>query len=320
MPEALYLTEDDVDALADMRLAIDAVEEAFRRLASGDATNVPRMRAQAPECVLHTMSAAAPYLGLVGWKSYVTSRHGARFHVGLYSASTGEPVAWIEADRLGQLRTGATTGVAASWMALPAAGEMGLFGTGRQAQTQLAALVAVRPIKRAFIYSRSEERRARFASRMSAQLGIDTVAVDRPIEAAEELPVVVTATNSAEPVFDGNALDEGTFVAAVGSNWIGRAEIDANVLRRADNIVCDSVEACKGEAGDFVDALQKGIFDWSRAVNLADVATGKGVGRSTSESISLFKSVGLAIEDVALAAKVVERAKATGRGRTITLP
>ncbi|MEX2121645.1 MAG: ornithine cyclodeaminase family protein [Pirellulales bacterium] len=306
---AVYLTESDVDHLLDVPTAIEAVEEAFAQLASGDAVNVPRQRAAAPRIVLHTMSAAAPYLGLAGWKCYTTTAGGAKFLIGLYETDSGKLVALVEADRLGQFRTGAATAVAAEWMALPEVSEVGIFGSGKQARAQLAAVAAVRPIKQAFVYSRDPQRRWSFASRMSAELNIEVAPVDRPQEAAEELPIVITATSSREPVFDGNWLDEGTMVAAIGSNWPNRAEIDATVVRRADNIVCDSIEACRHEAGDFVDALEKGIFDWSRAAELADVVAGRAVGRSRPESITLFKSVGLAIEDVALGGKLLELAR-----------
>ncbi|HUY91308.1 MAG TPA: ornithine cyclodeaminase family protein [Pirellulales bacterium] len=314
---ARYLTEDDVARLLDMPTAIDAVEEAFRKLAAGEACNVPRQRAQSPGIVLHTMSATAPWLGLAGWKCYTTTQHGARFLVGLYDAATGALVALVEADRLGQLRTGAATAVAAQWMAPLEAAELGLFGAGHQAETQLEAVAAARPIKQAFVYSRNEEQRVAFAERMSARLAIDVAPVDRPQEAAEELPIVVTATNSPEPVFDGSWLAEGAFVAAVGSNWLKRAEIDIKTIRRADNIVCDSIEACRHEAGDFAEGLEKGVFDWSRAVELADVVAGRSVGRSRPESITLFKSVGLAIEDVALGGKLLELAKQQGIGQEL---
>jgi ornithine cyclodeaminase/alanine dehydrogenase-like protein (mu-crystallin family) len=315
----LYLQETDVQRLLDMRLAIDAVEESFRRLANGDAANVPRTRAIAPQMVLHTMSAAAPYLGMSGWKSYSTTRQGARFLMGLYDQTTGALVALIEASTLGQMRTGATTGVAVQWMAEHDASEAGLFGTGFQAEAQLAAVAAVRPLKRVYVYSRQEERRQAFAERMSQRLDLEVTPVDRPQQAAEDLSLVITATTSREPVFDGNDLAEGALVCAVGSNWLNRAEIDSNVIRRADNIVCDSVEACQREAGDFVDALEKGVFDWSRAVELADVVSGRAIGRSRPESIALFKSVGLAIEDVALGAQLVKLARVAGIGTELPL-
>jgi alanine dehydrogenase len=316
---ALYLTERDVRELLDMRTAVEVLEEAFRQLADKKATNVPRVRAKAAGIVLHSMSAAAEYLGLVGWKCYTTTRTGARFHVGLYDAASGELVALIEADRLGQLRTGATTGVAVESMAEMSAAEMGLFGAGHQAETQLEAVAHVRQLRRAFVYSRNPARRADFAARMAEQLGIEVIAVDRPQEAAEELPIVVTATTSSEPVFNGNDLAEGALVCAVGSNWPQKSEIDADVIRRADNIVCDSVEACRVEAGDFRDALERGIFSWSKAVELADVVSGRAVGRSNRESVALFKSVGLAIEDVALGGKALDLARARGLGSELPL-
>ena len=310
---AIYLTESDVTELLDMQSAIDACEEAFSRLAAGEASHVPRARVQSPGIVLHAMSAAADYLGLVGWKCYTTTKQGAKFHLGLYDTS-GQMVALVEADRLGQLRTGATTGVAVEFMADPAAGEVGLFGAGWQAESQLEAVVLARPIKVAYVYSRNEVKRTDFAERMSRRLEIDVRPADRPQEAAEDLPIVVTATTSREPVFDGNWLSEGALVCATGSNWLNKAEIDSTVIRRADNIVCDSVKGCQAEAGDFVDAREKGIFDWPRAVELSDVVAGRATGRNTRDSLVLFKSVGIAIEDVALGAVLLARAAERGVG------
>jgi alanine dehydrogenase len=305
---AIYLTEADVERLVTMADAIAAVERAFSKLATGDAENVPRFRTHAPGIVLHSMSASAGYLRLVGWKNYTTTSAGAKFFVGLHPAETGELAALIEADRLGQLRTGAATAVGVTALADPLASELGLFGTGHQAETQLEAVAAVRPIKQVFVYGRDSERRIAFAERMSQRLNIEVRPVDRPQEAAEDLPIVVTATTSRVPVFDGRDLAEGTLVCAVGSNWLNRAEIDSDVIRLADNIVCDSIKACQNEAGDFVEAIEKGIFVWSKAVELGDVLTGKEIGRSNAASVVLFKSVGLAIEDLALGAVVLERA------------
>ena len=314
----LFISEAEVDRLLDIRQAIDAVQEVFGQLATGRAMNVPRFRAKAEGIVLHTMSAASDDLGLVGVKCYTTTRQGARFHLHLYEQASGRLLAIVEAGRLGQLRTGAATGVAVSFLAPPEVAELGLFGTGLQAQTQLAAVAAVRPIKRAFVYSRSEESREAFAEQYSAALGLEIVPVDRPQEAVEDLPLVITATSSAVPVFDGAWLSEGTLVCAVGSNWLTRAEIDATVVRRADNIVCDSIEACRREAGDFVDALEKGIFHWPRAVELADVVAGRAALRKR-ESISLFKSVGMAIEDLALGARLLAHARRQGVGTPLPL-
>jgi ornithine cyclodeaminase/alanine dehydrogenase-like protein (mu-crystallin family) len=315
----LYLTEADVKRLLDMRAAIEVVEETFRQLAAGKAMNVPRVRAKAPGIVLHSMSAAAEYLGLVGWKNYSTTATGAQFLVGLYDAESGDLEALIEADLLGRLRTAAATAVAVEWMADMQAAEMGLFGTGEQARTQLEALCLARPIKRCYVYGRKREKREQFAAEMSAKLGIEVNPVDRPQGACADLPIVITATTSSAPVFDGNDLAEGAMVAAIGSNWPQRAEIDVHTVRRADNIVCDSIAACQNEAGDFREALQCGVFDWSRAVELADVVAGKAVARNNPQSVTLFKSVGLAIEDVALGGKLLELARVNGVGRWLEL-
>lgn len=138
--------------------------------------------------------------------------------------------------------------------------------------------------------------------------------VDRPQEAVEDLPIVVTATSSAEPVLYGRDLAEGALICAIGSNWPNRAELDAEAVRRADYVVCDSVEACRREAGDLLLAMEQGVFDWRRAADLADVVVGRAVGRAVPENVVLFKSVGLAIEDVALGAKLLARARAENAG------
>jgi ornithine cyclodeaminase/alanine dehydrogenase-like protein (mu-crystallin family) len=311
---AIYLTEDDVRALVGMNTAVEVVEEAFRERADGHFINVPRQRAAIPGIVLHTMSAAAEYAGLVGWKVYATTRSGAHFHLGLYSRETGAPVAMIEADLLGRLRTGATTGVAARLLAHPDADEVGIIGAGTQAEAQLEAIVNVRPVRHAYVYCRSEERRRAFADRMTARLGIDVSPTPDPDQAVEDMPIVVTVTDSATPVFDGTSLTEGALVCAIGSNWLNRTELDLHTIRLADSFVCDDVDACRHEAGDFTEALAGGIFDWSQAVNLADVLVGRAVGRRRHESITIFKSVGLALEDIALGAKVYELAKKRGLG------
>lgn len=314
---ALFLREDDVRELMDIETSIQAIEEAFRHMADGAAVNVPRARAACPGIVLHTMSATAEYLGLVGWKAYTTTRNGARFHVAVYNAETGEMVALIEANFLGQLRTGAASGVATEFMARPDAKVVGIFGTGLQARTQLKAVCTVRRIERVDAYSRNDEYRARFAEEMTEYCATDVVPVRTPDEAAAEKDIVITATTSKTPLFDGRVLDEGTHLNVIGSNFLQKAEIDETTVRRADHIVCDSIEQCKIEAGDFVEALSIGACDWKQMHELADVVTGRQTGRATPEDITLFKSVGLATEDVAMAAKIVELARDAGLGEPL---
>lgn len=310
----LFLSEDDVREVLDMEICLATVEDAFRQLGTGGASNVPRARARTKGATLHTMSAAAEYLGYVGWKCYTTTASGARFHIGLSSASTGQMVALLEADFLGQMRTGAASGVATSYMARHDAHVVGLFGTGKQARTQLKAVCEVRKIRRVEVYSRNPERCAKFADEMSEWCDTHIVPVHSPQEAAREKDIVICATSSSVPLFEGECLDEGTHLNVIGSNYLHKAEVDITTLRRADIIVCDSIPQCKLEAGDFVSAIEGGAIDWASFHELSEVVNGLQHGRATNENITLFKSVGLAIEDVAVAARVVQLASTRNLG------
>jgi alanine dehydrogenase len=314
----LFLTEDEVAGLLDMPATLAIVEEAFRQLARAKAHNTPRVRAQGDGVVLHSMSAAADYLGVVGWKQYTTTRRGARFHAAIYDSVSGEMLALLEAGRLGQMRTGAVTGVAAKHLA-PDARRAGIIGSGWQAESQLAALAAVCRLESAVVFSRSEERRRRFAAKMSQELAIDVSPVDHPDQAVQKLPIVVTVTTSSTPVFRGEDLSPGALVCAIGSNWLHKAEIDAATIQRASAVVCDSVECCRLEAGDLVQAAAAAAFDWSGAVELADVVSGKSAVPRSPGDVVVFKSVGMAIEDVAAAHYVLRKAREQGVGRELPL-
>src|SRR6516165_97150 len=163
----LLLTEDDVRQVLTMDMALQAVEEGLRKLALDEAVNVPRSRAQTDHAMLHVLSASAKTMGFMGYKAYATSRKGAQFHVALYDGKTGSLLSIMQADYLGQMRTGAASGVATQYMARPEASEVGLFGTGKQARTQLQAVCQVRKINRAQVYSPNEEHRRTFAAETS---------------------------------------------------------------------------------------------------------------------------------------------------------
>ncbi len=315
----LYLTEDDVLWLLDLPTAMTVIEQAFVELANERAENQPRRRVAASGFQLHSMSASIPALGVAGVKSYTTTRRGARFHVLLYDCESGQLRAMIEANALGQIRTGAASGLATRAMALPEARIVGCFGTGFQARTQLQAVCAVRPIERVEVYSRDEARRTRFAAEMTELCDVAVHPVAAPDAVAAEKDIVITATTSKTPLFDGRVLEEGTHLNVIGSNYLTKAEIDVTTVRRADRIVCDNREACRLEAGDFVAALEVGTFEWARAADLAEVLTDRAPGRARPEEITLFKSVGLALEDVAVAAHIVQRARAENVGRTLSL-
>lgn len=310
----LFLTEQDVADLIDMPRSIEIIEEAFRQMAAGRVNNVPRTRAKGPGIILHSMSAAADYLGLIGWKNYTTTRKGMLFHVAAYDVASGEMQILIEANLLGQLRTGAATGVATRYMSRKSSSTVGLLGTGLQARTQVTAVCSVRKIDRVEVFGRDEERRRRFAEEMCKECQTDVVPVSSSQQAVSGKDIVIVATSSKTPVFDGTDLAKGTHVNAIGGNFLQKTEVDSETIHRSGTIVCDSIEQCRIEAGEFVAALNEGLVSWESMSDLSDVVAGKISGRKSDDEITFFKSVGLAMEDVAMAGELLKQARKQSRG------
>ena len=313
----LLLNEEEVRQLLTIDDALEAVEQGLRKMALDEAFNIPRSRVQTDHAMLHVMSAAAKSLGFMGYKAYSTSRKGAQFVVGLHDGKSGALLALIQADYLGQMRTGAASGVATKYMARPDAAAVGLFGTGKQARSQVQAVCKVRRVSRVHVYSPSEEHRRRFAEEMSTVCETEVVAVSHPELAARDMDIVITATTSREPVLHGAWVAQGTHINAVGSNFLGKSELDPETVRRCNVVVVDSRDQARLEAGDFVQPLENGSLRWAEVRELGQVIVGRFSGRPHSHDITLFKSLGLAIEDVAVAAKVYARAQAAGVGRAI---
>ncbi len=313
----LLLTEEDVRQVLTMEMALEAVEAGLRKMALDEAQNIPRSRCQTDHAMLHVLSASAKTLGVMGYKAYTTSKRGAIFRVALFDGKSGALLALIEADYLGQMRTGAASGVATQYMARPESTEVGLFGTGKQARTQLQAVCKVRKIERVQVYSPNEEHRRQFAVEMSEVCGVEVSPVPRPELAAEDKDIIITATTSREPVFNGHWIAEGTHINAVGSNFLGKVEIDAVTVRRCESIIVDSKDQARLEAGDFVQPLEDGSIHWADIHELGQVIVGRYTGRAHPQDVTLFKSLGIAIEDIAVAAKVYAKAQAANIGRTL---
>lgn len=298
-----------------------AVESVFKLQATGEATNEPRRRVRAQGSTLLTMSGAVSnfgeFKGLLGLKAYTVSRTGARFYVSLFDALTGELLAFIEADKLGQMRTGAASGVATKYLARQDAKTVGVYGTGWQATSQLAAVCAVRQIQEVKVYSRKPENRERFCQQMATELGLANIhPVEKP-EAAADADIIITITSSREPVVLGEWLKPGVHINAAGGNSVLRREVDDETIKRSNFIAADSLDQAKLESGEFVTAVEKGLLTWERVKELRHVVSGQLRGRENSEQITLFKSLGLAIEDVAAAAVVYKKAKERQAGREL---
>jgi alanine dehydrogenase len=313
----LLLSEAEVRDLLTMEIALEAVETALRKLDLDEAENIPRSRCHTDHAVLHVMSAAAKTFGVMGYKAYATARTGANFCVGLFDVKTGAMTALLQADYLGQVRTGAASGVATKYLARPEASTAGLFGVGKQARTQLLAICKVRTIKHISVFSRNDENCRKFCAEMTTLCQCPVEPALRPEEAAAGKDIVITATTSREPILLGDWLSEGVHLNIIGSNYLAKTEIDVAVVRRANTIVVDSREQAHLEAGDFRQARAEGVLQWSRVRELGEVIAGRAPGRQLPSDITLFKSVGLAIEDVATAAVIVARAKELKVGRWV---
>jgi ornithine cyclodeaminase/alanine dehydrogenase-like protein (mu-crystallin family) len=315
----LYLTEDDVRRLLTMDLAVEAVEAAFRKLALDEAENVPRQRCQTDHVMLHVLPAAAKTLNALGFKAYTTGKFPAQFYVTLFDPRTGGMIALLQADHLGRVRTGAASGVATKKLARPDAATVGLYGTGKQARTQLLAVCKVRRITRVHVYGRDEVRRKQFAAEMTRECGTEVVPVATPEEAAKGLDVVVSATTSRDPVLLGAWVADGAHLNVIGSNFLAKAEVDVEVFRRAAVVAVDSKEQARLEAGDFVAALREGALTWADVTELGHIVTGRYPGRQSPQDITVFKSLGLGVEDIAVAVRVYELARQQGVGTELPI-
>jgi alanine dehydrogenase len=316
----LLLTEADVRALLTMPTALEAVEESLRQQGNGELSLHPRRRLRLPDnALLHYMAAGDPVHGFMGMKLYTSVRGAVRFLVPLFRSATGEMAALIEADALGQIRTGAATGVATKYLANLTARTAGIIGTGYQARSQLEAVAAVRRLEKVRAFGRDPERRATFCREMSQRIGVEVEPVGSTETAARGADILITATSAMKIVLEGPWLSPGVHVNAIGANWAQKRELDDGAVNRADTIVVDSIEQAKMEAGDLILAFGNNASRWDRVCELGGIVAGKTPGRIAPHQITLFKSNGIATWDLAVAARVYERAVARGVGQSLPL-
>jgi ornithine cyclodeaminase len=311
---ALYLTEGDVSQVLTMADALAAVEDAHRWHASGEAVDTPRARSRTPSSALHVLHGAVLPLGVMGYKSYTTSREAARFWVHLFDVATGRALAVLEADFLGMMRTGAIGGLAARVLSREASKVAGVFGSGWQARSQIEALCAVRQLDEIQVFARKRDKLETFCAERSARLGCRI----RPAESAEsmvrEADIVVTITTATEPLFDGGWLKAGAHVTAAGSNALIRREIDETVIRRAAVVAVDSRATALRESGDLLPALEKGRLTEYGMVEMGELLAGMRPGRRSDGDITLFESQGMGIQDLVLASRLLDKARAASLG------
>ena len=304
----LWLSEDDVTSLVTPGEAVPVIEESFRRMAAGQVELMPRRRFAVDGGYFAVMAAADRGLGVAGLKSYLLVEGRIEFVVCLFDLADGGLAALIAAEKLGQVRTGAASGVAATHLARRGAASLGLIGAGWQAESQLAAIRAAVPsIERVVVSSRSRERAEAFAAANEAEVA------ESPSEAGG-CDVVVTATSSKDPVLRGDWLSDGALVCAIGANDPRARELDAQVIARATVVCCDSIEDARLESGDLIEPIAAGQLDWLEVQELAQIVSGELPGRQADTDVVVFKSNGIAPWDLAIGHEVVRRARERGVG------
>jgi ornithine cyclodeaminase/alanine dehydrogenase-like protein (mu-crystallin family) len=307
----LYLTEANVDSLLAPADALEAVEGSFLRLAAGAVENRPRERLRLEDGSFAVMAAVDRELELAGVKTYAWLPGGTPFVVVLFDTRRAELAGVIEADKLGQLRTGAASGVAAKYLARAGATSLGVLGCGWQARSQVACIREALPrIERVVAYCRTPERLAEFCHETGAEPGEshrDPAGCD----------VVVTVTTSRDPVLRGEWLRSGTLVCAVGANYPSARELDNVVLERAAFVCCDSRDQARLESGDLIEPVEAGVLDWLEVHELQEVVAGELEGRQSEDDIIVFKSNGIAAWDVAIGAVALDKARKKKVGKRI---
>jgi ornithine cyclodeaminase/alanine dehydrogenase-like protein (mu-crystallin family) len=316
---ALFLNDREVAQLLPMRECVAVLEQAFAHAGAGQVENKPRSRIRMPNGFFHFMAAADAGNQVFGYKTYPSfaGPGGSKFLVMLYDYESGQLLACLEAGRLGQIRTGAATGLATQYMARTGAATVGVIGSGFQARSQLEAVCGVRNIKLARVFSRRQEPRQEFARQMSERLNLEVAAVDSAEECVAAADIVITITSSREPVLLGQWLAPGAHVNAAGGNHWMRREIDEATVVRAEVVVVDDLVQAKIECGDLIWPEARGTFRWDKARELREVVAGRVQGRPSAESITLFESMGIALEDIAAAQLVYRKAQEQGIGQEL---
>ena len=311
---ALFLKDEDVAQCVTMDGMLEAIETMQRQYGDGQAHNMTRRKIIADSGMLSVMGGGLFHQGLLGVKTYTVVKGAYSFQVSLYDANTGELLLYTQANRLGQLRTGATTGVAVKHLANPGDVTVGIIGTGGQAPTQLEALSKVRGIKKIKAYSRTQERREEFACRMTDTMGVEVSAVASNEDAVRDCDIVLCIAATMDPVVEGAWLKDGsTLIGAGPTTWRAR-EVDEAVITRAGKLIVDSAEQAAIEAGDLCSAVDKGIIQWSKVHELRHIVSGAVTGRDSKDQLVYAKIMGTGVADVAAAKLAYDSAKAAGLG------
>ena len=314
---ALYLTETEIKKIINMELALNSVEEAFQLIALGDAVTKPRERLPVGSSSLNYMSAGIDKQNLTGLKVYVPSKNGTKFYFHIMNALNGEMIAIMEANALGQFRTGAASGVASKYLAKKDSKKVLLIGTGYQAYTQALALDRVFELDEIYVYSRAEENRMNFINNYSSAMKSKLTPVADIESNVNNIDIISVITNSKTPVINSEIIESGVHINAAGSNHSLRRELDTKTILKADKIFVDDIDQAKMECGDLIYPESLGLIQWRNIINFSDVLKFPDRFKRNFKDITIFESQGLALWDLVTAIKVCEIAKTKGIGEKI---
>jgi len=324
----LLLTKQDVVRVLDMRDCIDVAEKAFAELASGTAVLPLRIGIAPPDGASLYMPAYLKQMGALACKIVTVyknnpTRHNLPTIIGkvlLQDPATGDVICIMDGGYLTAVRTGAASGLATKYLARADKGQVaGIFGAGVQAKTQLWAVATARELSRAYVYDVSADALSAFIREMTAKLGLEILPADSPAQMLAVADIVCTASSSSIPLFDGSLVRPGTHINGIGSHSPTARELDTAIIQRS-KVVVDSVEACLKEAGDIMIPLQEGAISKAHIqIELGEVVLGRKPARTSAQEITLFKSVGLAIQDAAAAKLVYDRARQAGIGQDVAM-
>ncbi len=316
----LLLTDSEVNRLMTMEECVGVMEDMLGQAHRGMAWLQPRSHIRTPVGYHHIMPGALLDSGVVGLKVY-TARFpaGSRFLTVLHDSQTGDLLALLQGGRCSQLRTGALSAVASRHMSRQNASTVGIIGTGAQATAQLEGVCAVRDVRSIRAFDIVAERSQRFAAEMSERLNVEVTAAETAQSCVAGADIVITMTTSPNPVLLGEWLEPGMHLSIMGSNHWTRREVDNGVISRVDSIVVDSLEEAKRYSGDLLFSIDQGLVRWEQVRELAPVAAGQIAARPSDEAITMFKSHGVGVSDVAAAAYVYRKAREQGLGAEIPL-
>lgn len=311
---AVWLSETDVVSMMDVAGAIAALETGLLAEARGEAQNMVKTHVEWGDGgTLHAIGAVFPKAGFAGTKTWSHTKGGATPLLILFDTTNGALKAVLEAFALGQMRTAAASGVATRWLAVADAEEFALIGTGKQAITQVAAVLAVRPIRRLRVFSRDENRRTQFAARVSNEFGIEAVTASSVREAVKGASIITLVTRATDPILSSDMADRGAHINSVGAIVPSRAEVAADVIARSTQIVTDSVPQAQKLSRELIEFFAS-PQEWRAVRSLASIVASR-YSRAASDDLTLFKSLGVGISDLSLGIELYNKALTLGLGR-----